>query len=97
MLFDDDAARPLMDYQRQVKEAGMMRPYNYWVLSQDFRRVPAVADEHTVQWQDHRVVRRAPDVRSRPLPDGGTWNCRRRLRLFETGSPAEEIRLASTL
>lgn len=53
MLFDDDAARPLMDYQRQVKEAGMMKPYNYWVLSQGFPdEFRQWRDEHAVQWED---------------------------------------------
>lgn len=71
MLFDDDAARPLMDYQRQVKEAGMMRPYNYWVLSQGFPdEFRQWRDEHAVQWQDFIAwFAAAPDVRSpTPLP-----------------------------
>lgn len=53
MLFDDDAARPLMNYQRQVKEAGMMKPYSCWVLSQGFPdEFQRWRDGHAEQWQD---------------------------------------------
>ncbi len=51
MLFDDDAARPLMAYQRQIKGAGMMEPYSYWVLSQGFPdEFRQWRDEHPEQW-----------------------------------------------
>ena len=53
MLFDDDAARPLMTYQRQLKEAGMMEPYNYWILSQGFPdEFGQWRDTHQEQWQE---------------------------------------------
>lgn len=74
MLFDDDAARPLMDYQRQVKEAGMMRPYNYWVLSQGFPdEFRQWRDEHTVQWQDF-IAWFAAHPMSVPDPAAGRRN-----------------------
>ena len=74
MLFDDDAARPLMDYQRQVKEAGMMRPYNYWVLSQGFPdEFRQWRDEHAVQWQDF-IAWFAAHPMSVPDPAAGRRN-----------------------
>ena len=64
MLFDDDAARPLMDYQRQVKDETLQLLGAFTGIS---RRVPAVAGRtHRTMAGLHRVVRRAPDVRSRP-------------------------------
>lgn len=53
MLLDDDAVRPLMAYQRRVKEAGMMRPYTYWVLSQGFpEEFDRWRDAHPRQWSE---------------------------------------------